>query len=205
MIATLYYVHDPMCSWCWAFRPTLTALKAALPDDLPVHPLLGGLAPDSDTPMPEEMRQYLQNTWRKIQAVVPGTEFNYDFWHNNVPRRSTYPACRAVIAATQQDPSMADAMTHAIQRAYYLEATNPSDDANLVAIARHLGLDTDRFSHDLNAPATHEQLLANITEHRALGAQGFPSLIIASEAGNTLIPIDYVDAAPMLTAIHEAT
>ena len=20
---TLYYIHDPMCSWCWAFRPVL--------------------------------------------------------------------------------------------------------------------------------------------------------------------------------------
>ncbi|MFT6977114.1 MAG: putative protein-disulfide isomerase, partial [Shewanella psychromarinicola] len=23
---TLYYVHDPMCSWCWGYRPTWDTL-----------------------------------------------------------------------------------------------------------------------------------------------------------------------------------
>ena len=27
MIYTLYYVHDPMCSWCYAFKPTFNELK----------------------------------------------------------------------------------------------------------------------------------------------------------------------------------
>ena len=26
----LYYVHDPMCSWCWAFRPVLLELRDKL-------------------------------------------------------------------------------------------------------------------------------------------------------------------------------
>ena len=26
MPKTLYYVHDPMCSWCWAFRLSLNTL-----------------------------------------------------------------------------------------------------------------------------------------------------------------------------------
>jgi len=44
--------------------------------------LLGGLAPDSDQPMAEEMREYIQNTWQKIQQRIPGTEFNLNFWKN---------------------------------------------------------------------------------------------------------------------------
>ncbi|MBE8572891.1 DsbA family protein, partial [Vibrio sp. OPT46] len=27
----LYYVHDPMCSWCWGYKPTLDKLKQQLP------------------------------------------------------------------------------------------------------------------------------------------------------------------------------
>ncbi|MDF4306582.1 DsbA family protein, partial [Vibrio parahaemolyticus] len=23
----LYYVHDPMCSWCWGYKPTIEKLK----------------------------------------------------------------------------------------------------------------------------------------------------------------------------------
>jgi len=41
--------------------------------------VLGGLAPDSDQPMPEQMQRYLQQTWQRFQQVVPGTRFNFDF------------------------------------------------------------------------------------------------------------------------------
>ena len=67
MTATLFYCYDPMCSWCWGFRPTWTALQKALAkridrEDLTIQPMLGGLAPDSDVPMPMEMRQKLEAT-----------------------------------------------------------------------------------------------------------------------------------------------
>ena len=52
MQAILYYLHDPMCSWCWGYRPTWLKLKAALPHYVQVEYLLGGLAPDNDEPMP---------------------------------------------------------------------------------------------------------------------------------------------------------
>ena len=25
--ATLYYVYDPMCSWCWGYKPTWDKVK----------------------------------------------------------------------------------------------------------------------------------------------------------------------------------
>ena len=107
----LYYVHDPMCSWCWAFRPVLLELKAKLPDTIEFIRLLGGLAADSDDPMPEETRHYVMDNWKRIQQQLPDTEFNYDFWTTCTPRRSTYPACRAVIAARKQGKEYDEIMT----------------------------------------------------------------------------------------------
>ncbi len=49
---TLHLVHDPMCSWCYAFAPNWRQIKAALPASISVQYVLGGLAPDSDQPMP---------------------------------------------------------------------------------------------------------------------------------------------------------
>jgi len=49
---TLYYIHDPMCSWCWAFKSTWHKVLKELPSHINVYYLLGGLAPDSDLPMP---------------------------------------------------------------------------------------------------------------------------------------------------------
>ena len=97
----LYYVHDPMCSWCWGYRPTAELLFADLPKDIVRENVLGGLAPDSDEPMSDELLQRIPKHWRTIREML-GTEFNFDFWTECAPRRSTYPACRAVIAASFQ-------------------------------------------------------------------------------------------------------
>ncbi len=194
MIATLFYVHDPMCSWCWAFRPVWNEVRSKLPQDLEVQYLLGGLAPDSEVPMPQEMRGFLQQTWRKIQFTVPGTEFNFDFWTKNTPRRSTYPACRAVIAAKNQAAEAEETMNAAIQHAYYLRAINPSDDVNLIALAGNIGLDTSRFAQDLNAAQTQQSLEDQIARHQQLGAQGFPSLIVEKNGKARYVASSYTDA-----------
>jgi len=132
MTATLYYVHDPMCSWCWAFRPVWSAVQESLPPDVEVRYLLGGLAPDSDSPMPDEMRRFLRDTWHRIEQKVPGTRFNFDFWEQCRPRRTTYPAYRAIVATRRQGVGLEQRMIHAIQRAYYQQAHNPSNMATLV-------------------------------------------------------------------------
>jgi putative protein-disulfide isomerase len=74
-----------MCSWCWGFRPTSDQLRANLPGHLKLEKILGGLAPDSDLPMPAELRDKLPDTWRRIQERL-GTEFNFDFWTVCEPR-----------------------------------------------------------------------------------------------------------------------
>jgi putative protein-disulfide isomerase len=189
----LYYVHDPMCSWCWAFRPGWTAIRARLPSGIRPQRVLGGLAPDTREPMPEAMRTYIQDTWRRIERAVPGTAFNFEFWNRCRPRRSTYPACRAVIAAIAQGREFEEPMIEAIQRAYYLEAQNPSEDKTLIALADAIGLDRERFALALNDAATQAELLRQIQFSRSLGVRGFPSLILEGERGYQPIPHDYND------------
>ncbi|HSG65339.1 MAG TPA: DsbA family protein, partial [Gammaproteobacteria bacterium] len=89
-MATLHYIHDPMCSWCYAFAPVWERIQAALPANVRVEYVLGGLAPDTDEPMPAPMRDHIQQTWNRIRAAVPGTVFNFDFWTRGTPRRATY-------------------------------------------------------------------------------------------------------------------
>jgi len=200
--ATLYYVHDPMCSWCWGFAPVLADLLDKLPSSIQVKRLLGGLAVDTDEPMPQSMQKMLQETWRRIEHKIPGTHFNFDFWSNCAPRRATYAACRAVIAARQQDNAFDERMTKAIQRAYYQQARNPSDDETLLELAVEIGLDKERFTEDFYAQQTQQQLQDEINRSRELYAESFPSLVLQQDSSNWPVPIDYLDSAPMLSMIE---
>lgn len=197
--ATLYYVYDPMCSWCWGFRPLWDALQAALPAEVAVVYVAGGLAPDSDQPMPAEMQQAIQGYWREIQTQL-GTEFNFDFWRLNTPRRSTYMSCRAAIAAANQNAQVA--MIDAIQRAYYLRALNPSDEVVLIQLAAELGLDRQQFEQDLQSPATQQEFTRQMSLARALPIDGFPSLVLEIGGERVKLQREYRDYRVQLQQIQ---
>jgi putative protein-disulfide isomerase len=200
---TLYYAYDPMCSWCYAFRPAFEALIIELPQKLDVDFLLGGLATDSDEPMPEETRAYVQSNWHRIEEQVPGTRFNYDFWEKCKPRRSTYPACRAVIAARQQGLEYDLEMIWAIQKAYYQQARNPSDVSTLTEIAVEIGLDEDKFVKDMQSTEIDETLRQEIKQSRRLGLNSFPGLLLAKDNQQIRIEPDYINIDEMLEKINQ--
>ena len=202
-IATLYYAYDPMCSWCWGFRPVWQKLLKKMPNNVHISYVLGGLAADSNDVMPKEMQHTIRRIWQQIQIAIPGTVFNSDFWEECDPRRSTYPACRAVIAAKKQNMEAEDAMILAIQQAYYLQARNPSDLPVLAGLAENIGLNRDCFETDIVSDEVNQKLLADIALSRQLGARGFPSLILDRDGERHLITIDYNNVDVMFEVIMD--
>lgn len=197
MSPTLYYIHDPMCSWCWGFDAMRGQLLDGLPQDLEVRRLLGGLAEDTGQPMTNEVRAYIQQAWRQIEQSVAGKHFNFEFWSLCQPRRATWPACRAVIAARQQGDEYDEKMTGAIQAAYYTQARNPSEDATLIELAVELGLNHTKFTVALSSDKTRQELLAEIEVTTELAARSFPSLVLKMDNTVRTIPINYTHSDTM--------
>ena len=206
-LTTLYYIHDPMCSWCWGFRECRDEVFAAVKDQVNIKYIVGGLAPDSDTLMPVEMQQSIRGNWQRIQQEIPGTEFNYDFWTKCQPRRSTYPACRAIIAAGMQHTNnnqtqLEGEMLLAIQQAYYLHAENPSDVSILIALADKLGLNVKQFSDDIKSQACQDRLLQQLNHCREMDVYSFPSMVLKNQnEAATLLQIDYNDSQKIIDQI----
>lgn len=199
---TLYYIYDPMCSWCYAFEHSFSALQHQLPAQLELKTILGGLAADSNTPMPIETQSMIQQAWQQIENTVPDIRFNFDFWTKNTPYRSTYPACRAVLAAANQSTEFDAPMRQAIQQAYYQDAKNPSLNDVLIDCAAQLALDIKQFSNDLSNMPTHIKL----NEHRhfaqLLEVNSYPALRLVLNAEIFTIPIDYKDITSTIHHIN---
>jgi len=153
-----------------------------------INTRVGGLAEDSNVTMPKDMQGFLQQTWRKISAEL-GTQFNFDFWSQCQPKRSTYPSCRAVIIARKYQKEQA--MCFAIQEAYYLQAKNPSEVNTLTEIADSIGLDADLFAQQITSDELNQQLDNEIKEVRSMPIQGFPSLVLAIDEELFPIRLDY--------------
>jgi putative protein-disulfide isomerase len=92
-------------------------------------------------------------------------------------------------------------MTRAIQHAYYLEARNPSDRETLIALAEEIGADGEAFAQALDAPATRAELGQEIATARAMGVEGFPSLVLEQDGRRWRIPVHYTNPGPMLETI----
>lgn len=175
----LLYVMDPMCAWCYGFQPELEQFLANHPG-IEVEWIMGGLAPDSSEPMAQSLRDTISSYWYHIEQNTQVT-FNHTYWKLNTPYRSTYQACRAVIAAKSLSAHAVMPMVKAIQSAYYQEAKNPSLDDTLVDCADSLGIDKARFTDRLNAGVTEECLQRELMLTQQLQIRGFPALIYVNE------------------------
>ena len=191
-----------MCSWCYAFSQSWTALQQDLPPDIEIVYLAGGLAPDATEPMPLATQKIVQQAWRRIGQTVPGVRFNWDFWSRNIPIRSTYPACRSVLAAKKQRADAEAEMIRVIQTAYYQQAKNPSLLETLQACAHEIGLDAQTFIEDLKSAAIENELQHQIQQARNLNVYSYPSLRLVHNHTAFPIAIDYLNHRAMLDEIR---
>lgn len=199
MRTKLYYIHDPMCSWCWGYKPTWEKLTSELPNGIQVEYLMGGLAPDNAEPMPSDMKVMLEQTWRRIEAQL-GTSFNYDFWQLCQPVRTTYPACRAVIAAELQ--GQGEAIIDAIQHAYYLRAMEPHLIKTHVFLAKELGLNMEQYERDLQSDGVENEFARQLSFCQQLRVRLFPSLILSINDKFYSIEVSYTSAEKTLKDIE---
>ncbi len=199
---TLYYIHDPMCSWCYAFSKTLDEIKKSLDENYEFINIVGGLAKQTDEPMPKDMQKTIENIWYKIQEEV-GVKFNHNFWKVCTPRRSTYEACKAVIIAKQYKKE--EQMIKAIQEAYYQKALNPSDLETLISLAQELKIPKKEFEEKIKSKEVQTLLEDQLNLRRKLNVKVFPTLLLKYKKEIYPINIKYNQALKMIEHIKNLT
>jgi putative protein-disulfide isomerase len=152
-------------------------------------------------PMPKSFATTIQRNWKRIEQTVPHIQFNFDFWTTNQAIRSTYPSCRAVLAAKKQSASAEDKMIAQIQWAYYQNAENPSLDETLINCAKQIGLDKPLFISDYKSELINQQMLQQINLARNLGVSSYPSLCLKTDTQVLNLTIDYNTADTMTKQI----
>ena len=195
----IYYIHDPMCSWCWGFKSCWDQMCEQLKLKFDIRYVVGGLAPETSEPMSDEMQKSLQQTWKRVHEIT-GAEFNFSFWTENIPLRSTYPACKAVLLA--RDARLEKEMILAIQQLYYQNAGNPSSYTQLSDVAVQLGINRDDFIQAMHGDEIEQRLRDEIIFAEMLGAQGFPSLVLEVNGEYIFIPHSYTDVAENIARIE---
>jgi len=206
-MASLIYIADPMCSWCYGFGPELRALLDGLPG-LPLHVVTGGLRAYNRQPLDPELKATLQTHWRHV-AERSGLPFADGALDHPGFVYDTEPACRAVVTARTLAPQAALPVLHAIQQAFYAQGrdvTRPDVLASVAAEAMSaagIPTEADAFRAQLESAAAVSATADDFARTKRWGVSGFPTLVLERDGQLDLVTAGFLPM-PQLVARMEA-
>ncbi|MCW8895234.1 MAG: DsbA family protein [Sulfurimonas sp.] len=205
--AELFYVGDPMCSWCWGMSKELKQIQElCTKKSIKFSVVLGGLRIGGGDEWNEQFKSFLKNEWQNIHqrtnqkfvyTLLELKEFNYD----------TEPACLGVYIAKKILQSKDDnsatvlAFFSKIQEKFYAKGLNPTKLEFYHDICKEFGISIDEFENYFHSKEMREELRGDFELAGKLGARGMPSLIYVKEssiAGSSSGYATYEDILKML-------
>lgn len=187
--ATLHYIHDPFCGWCYAVAPLVKAARAVLP----VRAHGGGMMAGSRRqPVTPQLRDYVMPHDRRI-ADLTGQPFGEAYFDGLLRDASAVfdsaPPIAAILAADRIAGRGLDLLAR-LQVAHYVEGRRIADREVLTEMAGAIGMDAADFAQALDKAAS-EDVQAHIAQTRQLmaqtGVRGFPGFALERDGQFTLV------------------
>ncbi|MDQ3185826.1 MAG: DsbA family protein [Pseudomonadota bacterium] len=174
---TLWYIADPMCSWCWGFMPVIETIRHEYGGRLKVELLLGGLRPGTKDPMPSTQREEILRHWRTVQRMT-GQPFRLEGAMPEGFIYDTEPASRGVVAVSIINSKVIFPFFKAVQSAFYIEQQDVTSAVTLMQLAASVGLDAQRFLGVFESDTAKKRTLDHFNKARQWGVQGFPAVVM---------------------------
>lgn len=189
--ATLHYIFDPLCGWCYGAAPLVQAAQALAGIDVVFHG--GGMMTGSNRrQITPQWRAYVLPHDRRI-AEMTGQPFGDAYLNGLLNDTSALmdsePPITAILAAEALAGRGLD-MIHRLQRAHYVDGVRIAEAAVLRALAQELGLDGAAFAEAcqrLGGAATQQHIAASRALLNRVGGQGFPTFALDDGSGDLTV------------------
>lgn len=198
----VFYIGDPMCSWCWGMAPVIEGLAALCADQgLGFRLVMGGLRAGGGDPWNAAFRGFLRQEWTHIAAQT-GQPFGFDLLERAAFSYDTEPACRAVVTARAYFGNGPDASRRELaffssaQRKFYVAGEDPKEPAFYRDICAATGIDPALFEQSFASPEAAAATQQEFRFARQLGVRGFPTVLLQTATGVHEISVGY---APLAT------
>ena len=178
--ATLHYIHDPLCGWCYGAAPLVRAARDLVRVQAHGGGMMAGAARRAITP---ELRQYVMTHDRRI-ALASGQAFGQGYFEGLLRDTSAVldsaPPITAMLAADEVAGAGLDMLSR-LQHAHYVEGRRIAQATVLRELATEIGLDANAFNSAFDR-LQGAQTQAHIAQSRALlarvGGHGFPTFAL---------------------------
>jgi putative protein-disulfide isomerase len=178
MAATLHYIHDPLCGWCYGAEPLVNAAEAVAGLTIRLHG--GGLWPEP-TRLPEETRLYIKEADSRV-AAMSGQPYGAPYLDGLIldPTLTleSLPTTTAVLAAERVDATKGLEMLRGIQHAHYERGLKVVEPEVLRQIASEIGLDRAAFEAALDEVDAAAHITNTKRFMQQIGSHGFPTFVL---------------------------
>jgi putative protein-disulfide isomerase len=191
----IWYIADPMCSWCWGFSPVVQRLQERYADKINFSLVLGGLRPYTQETINDDLREEILGHWRDVQRLT-GQEFCFEGAMGPGFVYNTEPANRAVIVVSGLFAENTFDYLKAVQRAFYVGNRDVTQALVLWDILQSVvgdaaSLTEEEFIHRFNSDDIKQKTKAHFIQSRNLGVRGFPTMILQDEQRYYLLNSGY--------------
>jgi putative protein-disulfide isomerase len=192
MAATLHYIHDPLCGWCYAAEALTEAVSRHAIGRYGITLHAGGLF--ARTHLSDATRSHIRIADARIGELT-GQVFSDAYLNGLLSDPSTiYDSAmpiRGILAAGEVSPGSDLPMLKALQRAHYRSGLRVVELPTIVSVAESIGLSMTAFTTALEM-VTEAELTKHLeSTHRLMrevGARGYPTFVAQIGTRFELIP-----------------
>jgi putative protein-disulfide isomerase len=189
--ATLHYIYDPLCGWCYGSAPLVKAAREIGGLRFVLHG--GGMMAGAARQLASEsLREFIMPHVARITGMT-GQPFSPAYTdgllRDHTAMLDSEPPTAAILAVEAAAGRGADMLAQ-MQKAHYIEGRALSDRAALAALAEELGIERAAFDAEFSK-ALGSAVQAHMAESRRLlarvGGQGFPTFALETSRGLAML------------------
>jgi len=202
---TLFYIGDPMCSWCYAMSDILKKVQEYCSlNNISFEPILGGLRTSKVENWDDDFKNFLQNEWLHISKVA-AKKFSFELFKLNYFEYITTNACKAVFIIKKLSKNKNNNRTtmeffSKIQKKFYAQSLDPKELAFYRDICEDLGFSFSEFSKLFIDKEIQEELKKELNYSRTFSSS-MPSLVLIKGDKKTDISIGYSSLDEVISRI----
>jgi putative protein-disulfide isomerase len=198
---TIYYVYDPLCSWCYGFSPVIKKLKPTYKDQFDFQVISGGMQSGERKQPVSAIRDYLKGAYKDVTQRT-GVEFGDKFMEvleDGERILDSIPPSTALSIVKDLKPKEVLSFAATIQEAIYFDGFNWNIVEAYFPYLETYGIDQEEFRRKFEDPIYKEKALEDFKLATNFGVTGFPSVILKKEDKYYLIaqgfvPFEQLDA-----------
>ncbi len=194
--ATLVYVGDPMCSWCYGLSDELTAVIDHYGDNINYELVMGGLRPYNTETM-VDLKSFLTHHWEDV-AKASGQPFTYTILDDATITYDTEPPSRAVMIVREMDEAKGFEFFKKVQRAFYVENRNMHLVESYIDLVEQMDIDAEEFKSKFDSAAAKSEIKQDFQRSSELGVRSFPTILVIKDGTKTVVTQGFAPAKSII-------